>query len=148
MLNENKIKILKYTQSICSACLRKNNAEYIEKEGRVYLRKHCPEHKETEVLISRRSSEYKELLSCYSVFGLEDRKVLESQPDQVSIFPTTRCNLSCPVCFSDCSVPDKDVRIDDVSKAIGNLKHKKINILGGEATVYPELLPLIRTITR
>lgn len=148
MLNACKIEILQYTQSVCSICLMRIKAEYIEKEGKIYLRKHCSEHGEREVLISTRSNDYKELLSYYSAFGLGERTILQSLPDQISVFPTTKCNLRCPVCFADCGISDKDVSVEDVIKAIQKVKHKKINILGGEATIYPELPLLIREILR
>ena len=40
------------TNSLCSTCLRKVEAKVIFQEGRVYLVKHCPEHKQEKVLIS------------------------------------------------------------------------------------------------
>lgn len=146
MSKEEKIDILKQTQGICPRCFRKIDTEYILKEGKIYFRKFCPEHKTDEVLISSRASEYRELFSYYSVFGLDDRKALKFTPDQISIFSTTRCNLKCPVCFADCGGSDKDMSVEEAVKVIRNFKHKKINILGGEPTVYPELFLLIKRI--
>ena len=44
--------VVELTNSLCSTCLRKVEAKVIFQEGRVYLVKHCPEHKQQKVLIS------------------------------------------------------------------------------------------------
>lgn len=147
-MENNKIEILKRTRGICSVCFQEIQAEYMKEGGKIYFCKYCPAHGTVKVLISDRGDEYRELFLYYSIFGLEDKKVLDSVPDQISVFPTTRCNLKCPICFADCGISDTDVRIEDVAKVIRNFKHKKINILGGEATVYPSLPSLIRTIVQ
>ena len=46
------------TNSLCSTCLRKVEAKVIFQEGRVYLVKHCPEHKQEKVLISTDAEYY------------------------------------------------------------------------------------------
>ena len=46
------------TNSLCSTCLRKVEAKVIFQEGRVYLVKHCPEHKQEKVLISTDADYY------------------------------------------------------------------------------------------
>ena len=147
MQNENKIKILNKTTSICPKCFKVIGSEYMEKEGGIYYSRLCPDHGYSEVLISRNPDTYSELFSYYSSFGLQDRKAVQSLPDQLSVFPTTKCSLKCPVCFADRGGLDKDVRVEDVRKTLRNFKHKKVNILGGEATDYPELDSLIRMIT-
>lgn len=148
MIRGDKREILKQTKGICPVCFQEIPAEYTEEKGKIYFCKYCPEHGITRVLISNRSEEYRELFSYYSSFGLEDKAVLSSLPDQISVFPTTKCNLKCPICFADCGLPETDVSIEDVSKILRNFKHKKVNILGGEATVYPNLALLIQTIAR
>lgn len=144
----NKIEILKKTKSICSVCFNQIASEYAEEDNKIYFYKYCPEHGISKILISNSSNEYKELFSYYSSFGLEEQKVLNLPPDQISIFPTTKCNLKCPVCFADCGIPDTDISIEDVKKVIRKLRNKKINILGGEATVYQQLPLLIKTIIK
>jgi len=148
MMMDDRREILKQTKGVCPVCFREIHAEYIKEGEKINFYKQCPEHGAETVLISNRAEEYRELFSYYSTFGLEDNKVLKSLPDQLSIFPTTRCNLKCPVCFADCGIPEQDVHLEDVVKIIRNFKHKKINILGGEATVYPDLALLVQTIIR
>ena len=46
------------TNSLCSTCLRKVEAKVIFQEGRVYLVKHCPLHKQEKVLISTDADYY------------------------------------------------------------------------------------------
>jgi len=45
-----KSKTIRQTQSICPECNRLLPAEVFEREGKVFIRKSCPDHGETEEL--------------------------------------------------------------------------------------------------
>ena len=65
---------------------------------------------------------------------------------------TNRCNLACPVCFSNATQTDRDVSIDNVIQYLQQLLDITttpipIQISGGEPTLHPEL-PTIITAAR
>ncbi len=71
------------TNSLCSTCLRKVEAKVIFQEGRVYLVKHCPEHRQEKVLIST-DVEYYQF----------SRRALEARYDAAEVQHDDRAGLS------------------------------------------------------
>ena len=53
--------LLRSTSSVCPDCLREVSARVVEENGRVYLRKDCPEHGASECLLSEHAWYYRAL---------------------------------------------------------------------------------------
>jgi len=104
------------TNSLCSTCLQKVEAKVIFQEWRVYLEKHCPEHKQEKVLISTDVEHYQFSRPALKP-GTMPRKfntaIERGCPDDCGLCPdheqhsclalveiTDHCNLTCPICYS------------------------------------------------
>jgi len=64
----------------------------------------------------------------------------------VQFFPTLRCNCACDFCFNREIPIGSDLKIHDFEQIVAVLKDtgiEQIDILGGEPTLYPELIQLI-----
>ncbi len=107
------------TNSLCSTCLRKVEAKVIFQEGRVYLVKHCPEHKQEKVLIST-DVDYYQFSRRALKPGTMPRKfnttIERGCPYDCGLCPdheqhsclalveiTDHCNLTCPICYAESS---------------------------------------------
>ena len=105
------------TRSICPECKRDIDAQIHIKEGRVIMRKRCPEHGLFQALISPDVEGYVNSLK-YNKPGtipLEfTTEVAEGCPHDCGLCPehqqhtclalievNTGCNLACPTCFAD-----------------------------------------------
>lgn len=70
-----------------------------------------------------------------------------SAPDYIQLYITTRCNQSCDFCFNRSLAKTDDLSFDDYKQMVGILKRigtRTIDILGGEPTLHPDLMRIIR----
>lgn len=132
------MNILNKTDSLCEKCLKRIPAETFEKNGRVYIRKNCPEHGRFESLHSWDDPEiYQELVKM---------KTLDAEASQLAIALTYRCNLNCPVCYAranEMKIPD--FKYDDLDKIKG---YPVVFLTGGEPTIREDLPAIIRKIKK
>jgi 7,8-dihydro-6-hydroxymethylpterin dimethyltransferase len=167
MRSEN-MNAIKNTQSICPECLQVLDASIFEVDGKVYIKKECPEHGAFQELYW---SDYEQYIRAenlrYDGEGLNNprTKTMKGCPYDCGICPehkshtalaiidvTNRCNLTCPVCFANASAagyvyePTRD-------EIVGMLKNLRANspvpatalqFSGGEPTIRNDLVELIR----
>src|SRR4030065_523691 len=72
-----------------------------------------------------------------------------SKPKYIQFYPTLRCNLSCTFCFNRGIRVKKDIPIDDCARVIAFLADKgvkEIDILGGEPTLHPHFVQVVKLI--
>jgi 7,8-dihydro-6-hydroxymethylpterin dimethyltransferase len=153
------------TNSLCSTCLRKVEAKVVFQEGRVYLLKHCPEHKHEKVLIST-DIEYYQFARRALKPGTMPRKfnttIERGCPYDCGLCPdheqhsclalveiTDHCNLTCPICYAESS-PRRPVHrsleqigfmLDCVVRNEG--RPDIVQISGGEPTIHPEFFAVL-----
>jgi uncharacterized radical SAM superfamily Fe-S cluster-containing enzyme len=163
----NKTQTIKQTRSICPECLQVLDATIFEKDGKVYMKKTCPEHGEyTELYWSdyeqyKRAEKYRK-----DGTGLNNprTKTQKGCPNDCGICPnhkshtalaiidvTNRCNLRCPVCFANAAAgivyePSKE----EIRAMLENLRKNDpvpataLQFSGGEPTIREDLPELIR----
>ncbi len=157
---------LELTRSICPVCKRVIDAEVNIREGRVILRKRCPEHGPFEALVYSDAELYMAQLR-YNKPGtipLEfQTEVKEGCPLDCGLCPehkqhaclalievNTGCNLDCPICFADSGhQPDGysltreqvELMLDRFVAAEGN--PEVVMLSGGEPTIHPEIVTFI-----
>jgi uncharacterized radical SAM superfamily Fe-S cluster-containing enzyme len=72
----------------------------------------------------------------------------EHKPLMAMVEITNRCNMSCPICFTDASKHARDVDLDEIKTRLDNLLEVAgpvpVQISGGEPTLHPELPAVIR----
>ena len=86
---------------------------------------------------------------------IKGRKIFETNLDRIEIDITFECNLKCKGCNRSCGLaPSKErMSIDDIHNFIKDSidNHKKwqlINVLGGEPTLHPDFLQIIRILQK
>jgi 7,8-dihydro-6-hydroxymethylpterin dimethyltransferase len=158
-------RFLELTNSICSTCWRKVEAKVLIQDGNVYLQKWCPQHKLQRVLISTDADYYQ--LSRQTLkpgqmplrfntpirFGCPYDCGLCPDHEQHSCLTlveiTERCNLTCPVCYSESS-PHHGIQrdleqirfmLDCVVRNEG--QPDVVQISGGEPTIHPDFFAIL-----
>lgn len=162
------MQTIKQTQSICPECLQVLDATIFEKDGKVYIKKTCPEHGEyTELYWSdyeqyQRAEKYRK-----DGTGLNNprTKTEKGCPNDCGICPTHKshtalaiidvtnlCNLRCPVCFANAAAsgivyePSKE----EIHAMLENLRQNDpvpvtaLQFSGGEPTIRKDLPDLVR----
>lgn len=163
----------KVTRSVCPECGKIIDALYYEKEGKVFAKKQCPEHGEFDNLIWSdadmylRAEEYaidgvglinpddtvskdKDKNASFKIDNKEIR--MHSCTALANIDLTNRCNMSCPICFADANHAGYvyEPSYEQVISMLKMLRDEKpikctaVQFSGGEPTVYPRFLDVIR----
>ena len=153
------------TNSLCATCLRKVEAKVIIEDDRVYLHKWCPEHRFQKVLISTDAAYYK--LSRQALKpGQMPRKfntpIKYGCPYDCGLCPdheqhscltlievTDRCNLTCPICYSESGPHEGSHRtLEQIEFMLDCIVANEgepdvVQISGGEPTVHPEFFAIL-----
>jgi uncharacterized radical SAM superfamily Fe-S cluster-containing enzyme len=154
---------LSTTQSLCPECLALVPAKIIERGGRVYFRKRCPEHGEREDFVCSDVRWYDRLE--FSVPGRPSREY-GVEPDKGCPFDcglcteheqhtcvglvevTSSCNLTCPMCYSSSAPGGKHLSLAECQAAIDRLvevegRAEVLQLSGGEPTIHPQLMEIV-----
>jgi hypothetical protein len=151
------------SRGLCPTCRRVVDGARVIRDGKVYLRKQCPEHGQSEALISGDAAWFLRSLT-YTKAGsipLErSTKVDRGCPDdcglcadheQHSCLPiieiTNHCDLDCPICLVD-NRHDWAMSREELARILDGLVAKEgeletINLSGGEPTTHPDFLGML-----
>ena len=157
---------LKTTTSLCSRCKQGVPAELLETDGKIVMRKRCPQHGEEHVLISSDAAWYHETLSYPAALKAPAivKKAVDAgcpfdcgacgahqQSVYLPVIPiTSACNLDCPICYTINKNEDPyHMSLDEFGRILdvmrtGDPDMKIINITSGEPTLHPQLPALIK----
>jgi len=149
-----------YTQSLCPECLRRIEAKIVFQDGRVWMRKRCPEHGLSRVLIAtdveyykrirnyNKASEYPNQFHTPVTWGCPFDCGLCADHEQHSCLTvleiTDRCNLSCPTCYANSAPNYGDHRtLEEVERMLDAVVKSEtepdvVQISGGEPTIHPD----------
>ena len=153
-------RLLSRTSSVCPTCLKRIDAEIVEENGKVVIKKTCPEHGNFTAVHWQSPSLFK---SAEKYRYPKNRSIVvternasscpdncESCTEHVSqtviavLDVTDRCDLKCPVCFASAPSPNgmRDPSLEEVKQMLKFLKKKPVPppavlLSGGE--------PLLRT---
>lgn len=132
------MKTLNKTESICDVCLKKIPAETFIKEGRVFIKKTCPEHGDFEGDHAWDDPEIHR--------GLVRIRTLDAKSAQVTIAVTYRCNMNCPVCYANANeVGIGDLDIKDLDRV---QNYPVVFLTGGEPTIREDLEKILRRLKK
>jgi len=159
---------IKNTRSICPECLKALDAEIYEDNGKVFIKKICPEHGAFQELYW---SDYDQYVRAekfrYDGEGIENPRTqkVNGCPLDCGICPehkshtalaiidvTNRCNLKCPVCFANAAAAGYvyEPTQEQVVGMLENLRATKpvpataLQFSGGEPTIRNDLFDLVR----
>lgn len=152
-----------FTKGLCPTCRRLVDGQRILRDGKVIMRKHCPEHGQSEALISGDADWFLRSLTFIkegSVPLQHSTEVSKGCPDDCGLCPdheqhtclpivdiTNHCNLACPICI----VQNNDnyhMSPEEFAGILDGLVAKEgtvetINLSGGEPTIHPRFLELL-----
>ena len=152
------------TKSLCPHCRRLVEAKIISREGRVYFRKRCPEHGLIEDFVCSDVAyydrhEFDQPARVPNKYGVEpDRGCpfdcgLCTEHEQHTcialIEVTTGCNLKCPMCFAESGPGGSHLDFATYARMVDRLVELEgvadvLQLSGGEPTLHPELIRMVR----
>jgi len=163
---------LKHTLSLCPECLERLDATIVERNGQVIMTKDCPKHGHFEDVYWSDIETY----TRFEKYGKVGKGVLNPRtqtekkcPYDCGLCPshkshtvlsiidiTNACNLQCSICFAHAGKigylyrPD----VETIGEIMDNLRNNlpvpppAVQLSGGEPTVHPDLLEIVRTAKR
>ncbi len=159
-------KHLNITTSICPICYRLLPARVFERNGKVYIRKICPEHGETEELYFGDAKLYKRFMK-FEETGKGVKKpyvgvgapcpyscglcaMHENHTALANLVVTNRCNLSCWYCFfyAEKAGYIYEPSLEQIRYMIRRYKRQgvtmAVQITGGEPTMREDLVDIVK----
>ena len=151
--------------SMCPECLTSIPGRVSSSPAGVVMRKTCPEHGAFESLIATDIASYERMrrsprfvkrparVSMPEAKGCPDDCGLCPAHDQHTCLAiveiTQRCNLPCPVCLADAKAKGAELSREQVLGALRSLLDTEgqpvpLQFAGGEPTVHPDLVEIIR----
>jgi uncharacterized radical SAM superfamily Fe-S cluster-containing enzyme len=146
--------VLKTTTTLCPTCLRPLPGVTFQRDGRVYLRRECPEHGAIEALVSSSRRHYylrNEVPHGPPASTGEKQGCCGPGPGHrtcVALLELTgQCNLHCPVCFaqspSEGHRPFEELCADLEAFLAQRGPLDVLQLSGGEPLLHPDLLRII-----
>jgi uncharacterized radical SAM superfamily Fe-S cluster-containing enzyme len=152
------------TRSLCPSCRRLVDAKIIVKGRRVYFRKRCPEHGVIDDFVCSDVAyydrhEYSQPARLPRNFGTRaDRGCpydcgLCPEHEQHTCIAlveiTSNCNLQCPMCFAESGPGGKHLEFATYARMVDRLIYLEgiadvLQISGGEPTIHPDLVAMVR----
>jgi hypothetical protein len=152
------------TRSLCPHCRRLVEAKIIVRQDRVWFRKHCPEHGTLEDLVCSDVAyydrhEHSQPARLPEHFGTRAQR---GCPYDCGLCPeheqhtcialieiTSGCNLKCPMCFAESGPGGKHLDFATYKRMVDRYIYLEgipdiLQISGGEPTLHPELLRMVR----
>ncbi len=138
--------IIEKTESICPVCKNIIPADIVDEEGRAYMVKECSEHGRFKAVVAKHTWYYKGLSSLYNRLFPNGHPIDENSYRNLTIHPTSRCNLSCSICYADSlSKIYGEPSLKEIEDTIKKIKGRKIvSILGGEPSMREDIFEIIK----
>jgi len=134
------MKILKpKTKSLCPECFKEIYAKVVEKQGKAYMVKECPEHGRFSILIEEDAKFYR--LTMNNDFN---KCMAFNKLDLPASFS---CNLNCNICYA----PQRNLQEIPSNELKGLIKRFNgtyISLAGGEPTLREDLPEIIRFVIK
>ena len=152
------------TKSLCPHCRRLVDAKIIAKQNRVYFRKHCPEHGTFDDFVCSDVAyydrhEFDQPARLPRHFGVKPEKGcpfdcgLCTEHEQHTCIAlveiTSNCNLKCPMCFAESGPGGTRIDFATYQRMVDRYVHLEgvadvLQLSGGEPTIHPELVRMVR----
>ena len=149
-MKKKMLKNIGKTKAYCHVCQKSHNATLLQKEKNVIAKILCPDG-DKEIIVSndadifkqmRQKAEYEE-----KFIPPENHKFFINQ-----LYITDACNCSCPICYA---AQDKNksffMSVEEAvlrAKAAKQRKAKNVMLIGGEPTIHPHLIEIIKAIRK
>ncbi|MBI5490440.1 MAG: radical SAM protein [Deltaproteobacteria bacterium] len=151
------------TRSVCPECLAPIDAQIIQRDGRLVMRKWCREHGWFEALVAPDAARHhaQRRFNKPGTVPLHFEREFHGCPDSCGLCPEhqqhtclgiidiiDRCNLSCPVCFADARPDGRMLSPDQVGAMLDRFLRcegdpEVLQLSGGEPTLHPQLVEIL-----
>jgi tetraether lipid synthase len=152
------------TRSICPDCRRPIDAQILLRDGKVFMRKRCPEHGPFEALVYSdaeayvRNARYNKPGTIPLAFSSEvhygcpfDCGLCPEHQQHVClgiIEVNSACNMDCPLCFATAG-PGFNLTLAEVEEILDHLLETEgspqvVQFSGGEPSIHPHIVPMLR----
>jgi 7,8-dihydro-6-hydroxymethylpterin dimethyltransferase len=163
------IGLPKRVESLCPECGKLIPATILEREGKVFMEKSCPEHGFICDLVYSDARLYKKMerWTYEDGEGVSNPQITGARvcPDDCGICDlhkshatlanvdlTNRCNLRCPICFANANVKGYvyEPTYEQVVRMLKTLRNMKpvfppaVQFSGGEPTIHPRFLDILK----
>ena len=123
------------TVSLCNTCYRHIPAFIFEQDNQIYLRKKCPFHGESEILVEPDAA----LFHSLEYTSRDDKSILFEITD--------KCQLECPHCYHLPDNKTQDRSIEDILEQLRLFpKESFIVMAGAEPSLRPDFIEVIKSI--
>ncbi len=152
------------TRSICPECRRVIDAHIVLRNGKVYMRKRCPEHGRFEALVYGDAEAYTRLAKFNKPGTIPlsfTHEVRAGCPYDCGLCPehqqhaclgiievNSACNMDCPLCFANAgagfnlTLEEVEAILDDFVRTEGN--PEVVQFSGGEPSIHPQIIEMLR----
>jgi uncharacterized radical SAM superfamily Fe-S cluster-containing enzyme len=152
------------TRSICPVCRRVVDAQILLRDGKVYMRKRCPEHGRFEALIYGDAEAYTNQARFNKPGPIPLKyttEVVNGCPHDCGLCPdhqqhacvgiievNSACNIDCPLCYADAGA-GFNLTVEEVESILDHLVATEgfpevVQFSGGEPSIHPQIVPMLR----
>jgi 7,8-dihydro-6-hydroxymethylpterin dimethyltransferase len=152
------------TRSVCPACRRTIDAHIVLRDDKVYMRKRCPEHGRFEALVYADAQAYTSQARFNKPGTIPlayTSRVEHGCPHDCGLCPdhqqhaclgiievNSACNMQCPLCFADAGA-GFGLTLAEVEEILDGFVRTEgypevVQFSGGEPTIHPEIVPMLR----
>ena len=152
------------TRSICPVCRRVIDAQIILRDDKVYMRKRCPEHGEFESLVYGDAQAYTNTTKFNKPGTIPlsfSTEIKNGCPHDCGLCPdhqqhvcvgiievNTACDMDCPLCFANAG-HGYNLTLSEVEDILDHFVETEgdpevIQFSGGEPSIHPEIIPMMR----
>jgi len=152
------------TRSICPECRRVIDAQILLRDNKVIMRKRCPDHGQFEALVYGDAAAYLAAarFNKPGTIPLAFNSAIDHGcPHDCGLCPdhqqhaclgiievNSACNMDCPLCFANAgagfnlTLAEVEGILDDFVRTEGH--PEVVQFSGGEPTIHPQIIPMIR----
>jgi uncharacterized radical SAM superfamily Fe-S cluster-containing enzyme len=156
------------TRSICPECRQPIDAHILLRDGKVFMRKRCPLHGLVEALVYADAKAYmsQARFNKPGTIPLSYGSAIERGcPHDCGLCPdhqqhaclgiievNSACNMQCPLCFANASA-GFSLTLGEVEEILDEFVRTEgypevVQFSGGEPTIHPEIVPMLRAAKR
>jgi hypothetical protein len=153
------------TRSICPDCKTVIDAQILLKDNKVWMRKRCPDCKQTyeglvygDAELYRENSKYNKPGTIPLAYGTE---IKDGCPHDCGLCPdhqqhtclgiievNSTCNMDCPLCFAE-AAPGFNLTMEEVTAMLDDFVRTEgvpevVQFSGGEPTIHPQIIDFVK----
>jgi hypothetical protein len=154
--------VTKPNLGLCNKCRARVAAEFFERDGQTWIRKHCPTCGPNESLVSADAAVWQAKRNLWQYVPTDpvacslncDQCKVDHTPGMVFLDVTNRCNMNCPICIATIRGMGFDFYppleyFEKIFDFVGRMDPKPVvQLFGGEPTLREDLLEIIRIAKR